>query len=632
MDPENTENGVEEAAGFNDEDLEFCDEESVASSVDTTIEEMFLDGLDPVLDQPKMDSPEKDCDSEVDLQKRKRPRLSYTSSSCEEGDMEEENENQPLPDVSSEASKERWHNANETDVEPPCILFTPIETPGPKNVPSNCSSPQQFFKLFFTKSVLQGIVGHTNVYGTKCKDKTGKRWLYISHQDFKSFIAMVIYMGLFKCSSLKDYWSESRYLSLPFPAQVMSYRNFLIISNALHLSNTSEDEKNEMMKETSSYEKLGKIKSMYLEIREACKKYFHPFQNITIDERMVMSQARNELGECSKSKPASRGYKLFALSDCNTSYTWDFFIYEGKSRAPQSQGLSYESVMSLVDENYLGDGYKLFLDKYFTSPGLFSDLLLKKIWACGPVWANRKGFPEAAVNKLQRNDLRGTVRWIRDNELLFVEWQDVQKVQMCSTFHKAYGGDTVKRKVKDKDGNRTLADIPIPAAVLDYKRTMSAVDPSNRITAHYRTLNKPKKWYQCFFYHFLDIAINNAFILQELIAKERNTKALTRREFLETLIEELTEIGSQKRFLIALSARSQKSTSAPPSTPCPPAPSDTPAFPHRPRYIAQDSTIGRRKCKHCRYQTPIVCETCHVPLCFQPKRDCFGEWHEQQLL
>lgn len=46
MDSEkNTENGEEE-----DEDEDFCDQESVASSVDSTTEEMFLDGLDPFLD------------------------------------------------------------------------------------------------------------------------------------------------------------------------------------------------------------------------------------------------------------------------------------------------------------------------------------------------------------------------------------------------------------------------------------------------------------------------------------------------------------------------------------------------------------------------------------------------------
>ncbi|KTG39696.1 hypothetical protein cypCar_00025123 [Cyprinus carpio] len=38
---------------------------------------------------------------------------------------------------------------------------------------------------------------------------------------------------------------------------------------------------------------------------------------------------------------------------------------------------------------------------------------------------------------------------------------------MCSTFHKAYEGDTVQRKVKG-DAHRTLVQVPIPAVVLDY--------------------------------------------------------------------------------------------------------------------------------------------------------------------
>jgi len=74
---------------------------------------------------------------------------------------------------------------------------------------------------------------------------------------------------------------------------------------------------------------------------------------------------------------------------------------------------------------------------------------------------------------------------------------------------------------------------------------MEAVDLSNCITGHYRALHKPKKWYQCVFYHFLDITVENAFILQELMAKRKNMKPLTRKAFLEMLILELTEIGPQ---------------------------------------------------------------------------------------
>lgn len=42
---------VEDIIISSDEDLDICDQDSVASSVDSTAEEMFIDGLDPVLDR-----------------------------------------------------------------------------------------------------------------------------------------------------------------------------------------------------------------------------------------------------------------------------------------------------------------------------------------------------------------------------------------------------------------------------------------------------------------------------------------------------------------------------------------------------------------------------------------------------
>ncbi|XP_016103244.1 piggyBac transposable element-derived protein 4-like isoform X2 [Sinocyclocheilus grahami] len=538
-----------------DEDLDICDLDSVASSVDSTAEEMFIDGLDPVLDGPSHDiyppeedydsepshdiyPPEEDCDSEPTPQQRKRSRLSSTSSTTGRNGRESEN------DGSSGISNEKWHSSDDADIKPPHLDFTPVQEPGPQILPTRCTTALQFFQLLFPKKMWQTIVVHTNDYGAKCQGRKGKVWDYICHKDLKSYIALVIYMGMFRCSSLTDYWSVSEHFSLSFPAKIMSYKKFLSISKALHLSDSKEDEKNSFRKGTAAYERLGKIQPLYQVIREACKTFFHPYQNITILERMVTSQDRTVLKRCVKNKSPNMGYKLFALTDCTCGYTWDFFIYEGKSCASQNVGLSYESVMALVDENMLGSGYKLFVDKFYTSPTLFRDLLYKKIWACGPIWANRTGFPKTVVNRLSKNAPRGTMRWIRDGSLLFVEWKDSQEVQMCSTFHKAYEGDTVPRKMKD-DALRTLKEVPIPAVVLDYNRNMEVVDSSDRITGHYRALLKPGKWYQCVFYHFLDIIVENAFIMQELMAKGKNKKLLTRKAFLEALILELTEMCPQ---------------------------------------------------------------------------------------
>lgn len=162
------------------------------------------------------------------------------------------------------------------------------------------------------------------------------------------------------------------------------------------------------------------------------------------------------------------------------------------------------------------------------------------------------------------------------------------------------------------------------------------MEPSNFITGHYRVLHKPKKWYQCVFYHLLDIAVDNAFILHKLVAKRKKQKALTRKTFLEMLVLELIEMDGENRFEAASvsSANPAALNSSSPSAPvsAPPSPeSSLPEGTHRPKHFMQDSALGRRKCKLCHLKTPVVCVTCEVPLCFQPKRDCFNQWHEHKV-
>ncbi|XP_048053344.1 E3 ubiquitin-protein ligase TRIM39-like isoform X2 [Megalobrama amblycephala] len=131
-----TKNGVEDSTGSSDEDMDICDRDSVASSVDSTAEEMFMDGLDSILDQPSPDlyPPEEDCDSEASQQQRKRFRLSSPSSAADGGGRESGNYN--LSGVSSE----RWHNSDEADVEPLQLDFSPVQEPGPKFLPIMSSS------------------------------------------------------------------------------------------------------------------------------------------------------------------------------------------------------------------------------------------------------------------------------------------------------------------------------------------------------------------------------------------------------------------------------------------------------------------------------------------------------------
>ncbi|XP_076831303.1 uncharacterized protein LOC143476823 [Brachyhypopomus gauderio] len=216
--------------------------------------------------------------------------------------------------VLGQEQEDTWHDITDDDEEPLLPRFQPKRVPGQQLLSTMTYSPLQLFQLFFSTSVVQTLVNNTNKFA-EMSAAAGKKlkWTSVSVSEFYAFISLIIYMGLVKTKTIVDYWSQKQPYRLQYPCSVMSSKRFFAISSSLHISDPKEDAENMKKKGTAEYDKLFKIKPLYMDILSACKNFFHPRRELSIDERMVASKARSGLKQYMKGKPTKWGYKLFVF-------------------------------------------------------------------------------------------------------------------------------------------------------------------------------------------------------------------------------------------------------------------------------------------------------------------------------
>ena len=264
-------------------------------------------------------------------------------------------------------------------------------------------------------------------------------------------------------------------------------------------------------------------------------------------------------------------------------------------------------------------GYHLFCDNFYSSPPLFRDLFSRGCFAPGTVRENRIGFPSHLGNKLTNKDTRSTMRWHRDGQLVFVKWKDTKDVCVISTFYEATATDMVKRR-KKVDGKYEELEVSIPPPINNYNANMGGVDLSDQLIQYYAVLRKTRKWWKTFF-HFIDIAIVNAYILyRQLPGNEKSTQKVFHKELAQDMVKR-----SGLSTNITTPGRPRRSNVRAEHCPVPIASADIIAV--------SKSRYGRKNCKLCfvrhkkEQRTPWKCGKCDLPLCLQLDRNCFQEWH-----
>ena len=241
-------------------------------------------------------------------------------------------------------------------------------------------------------------------------------------------------------------------------------------------------------------------------------------------------------------KPTKWGFKFWVLAD-GTGYMVDFNLYCGRKGTStiSPHGLSYDVVMELLAA-YENQGYEVFVDNFYTSPKLFADLEVKGIRATGTLKVNCQGVP-TTVKQLQTVLKSSTVPWgtgyyIREpgSSAVYICWRDNDCVTFMSTAYPGHQEGTTNQRGKYSGGRPSLVQVPLPSVVKNYNMYMGGVDKSDQLVSYHRIARQTKTYWKTIFYHLLEIAVTNAFVLHKLLLIKNGKATVTESTFQDSLI------------------------------------------------------------------------------------------------
>lgn len=271
----------------------------------------------------------------------------------------------------------------------------------------------------------------------------------------------------------------------------------------------------QLPKDSPGYDKLYKIRDFLNILRRNIQGAPNLERNIAIDETLVKFKGRVGFRQFLPNKPGRFGVKNFTLSESSSGYVWDLMVYTGKTDHDPQKGVSHHVVMKLV-EGLEGKGYNLFVDNWYSSPQLFTDLEKKEILACGTVRAGRKGLPGDIMDiksKEMKSMKRGQSVFRQKGRLTACTWKDSKFVHLLATMPAISECSDTTRSVKEK-GKWVQKAMQRPVIIELYNKFMGGVYLADQRVRSYQRNTKTYVWYMKLFFYLLEVAIMNAYILE----------------------------------------------------------------------------------------------------------------------
>nr|XP_047137925.1 piggyBac transposable element-derived protein 4-like [Hydra vulgaris] len=227
-----------------------------------------------------------------------------------------------------------------------------------------------FFELYFPDELITLLVAETNRYARQffaANPDNSSLWEETNVAEIKTFIAVILLMGVIYKPKLIMYWSKDALYNTPIFSEVISRNRFNILLKFFHFNN-NEDENYDATDENRDH---------------LHKEYI-------------------------KTKGAHFRIKLYELAT-SEGITLDFHVYCGKGMFADDdindQMPSSARIPSVLMEPFVGQGHTLYADNYYTSTTLAKYFLDNKTHLCGTVRSNRYNYSKDILNEvLEKGD------------------------------------------------------------------------------------------------------------------------------------------------------------------------------------------------------------------------------------
>ncbi|XP_055909201.1 piggyBac transposable element-derived protein 4-like [Eupeodes corollae] len=214
-----------------------------------------------------------------------------------------------------------------------------------------------------------------------------RRWYDTSEEEMYAYMAILLYAGAEKAYGVeaKDLFDQT---NMPFYRAVMSLERFEQIRRFIRF----DDGRTRVFRLQT--DKMAAFRYIWNLFQENLVEFYEPSKELTVDEQLVGSRGRYPFKMFMPNKPGKYGIQIFWIVDAVNSYPLQGEIYVGQQPSDnRADGITHRHVMRLA-KRYLGKGYNITIDNYFTSVPLLLELMSKNTTTIGTIKSNKKQLPK----------------------------------------------------------------------------------------------------------------------------------------------------------------------------------------------------------------------------------------------